>query len=78
MERAWGRWAARHGIPLETVLSFSRHPTIATMEHFLPRRDHTGELKEMDGYEETQLEGVVSVPGHTNCACAPETTRGRS
>jgi sugar-phosphatase len=66
VERAWGRWAARHGIPLETVLSFSHgRPTIATMEHFLPARDHTGELQEMDGYEETQLEGILAVPGAT-------------
>jgi sugar-phosphatase len=64
VERAWGRWAARHGIPLETVLSFSHgRPTIATMEYFLPARDHTGELEEMDRYEETQLDGILAVPG---------------
>jgi len=64
VERAWGRWAARHGIPLETVLSFSHgRPTIATMEHFLPTRDHSEELEEMDRYEETQLEGILPVPG---------------
>src|SRR3954454_21528916 len=60
VERAWGRWAARHGIPLETVLAFSHgRPTIVTMEHFFPRRDHTEELEEMDRYEERQLEGIV-------------------
>ena len=64
VERAWGRWAARHGIPLEVLLSFSHgRPTIATMEHFLPARDHTEELEEMDRYEETQLEGILAVPG---------------
>jgi len=64
VERAWGRWAARHGIPLETVLSFSHgRPTIATLEHFLPERDHTGELEAMDRYEETQLDGILAVPG---------------
>jgi len=46
------------------VLSFSHgRPTIATMEHFLPARDHTEELEEMDRYEETQLEGILAVPG---------------
>ena len=66
VERCWGRWAARHGIPLETVLSFSHgRPTIATLEHFLPARDHTEELREMDRYEETQLEGILAVPGAT-------------
>ncbi len=64
VERAWGRWAARHGIPLEKVLSFSHgRPTVATMEHFFPARDHTGELEEMDRFEEAQLEGILAVPG---------------
>lgn len=64
VEGAWGRWAARHSIPLEAVLSFSHgRPTRATLEHFLPSRDHTRELEEMDRYEETQLEGIVAVPG---------------
>jgi len=63
VERAWGLWAARHGIPIETVLAFSHgRPTIATMEHFLPARDHTPELEIMDRYEETELEGILAVP----------------
>jgi mannitol-1-/sugar-/sorbitol-6-phosphatase len=62
--RAWGWWAARHGIPLEAVLSFAHgRPTIAAMEHFLPARDHAEELEEMERYEETQLEGILAVPG---------------
>ena len=64
VERAWGWWAKRHDIPLETVLSFSHgRPTVATMEHFLPGRDHAHELDEMDRHEETDLEGIVAVPG---------------
>lgn len=64
VERAWGWWAKRHDISLEAVLSFSHgRPTIATMEHFLPGRDHAQELNEMDRYEETELEGIVAVPG---------------
>ncbi len=64
VELSWSRWAARHGIPLEAVLSFSHgRPTIATMEHFLPARDHTEELEEMERYEETQMEDVLAVPG---------------
>ena len=64
VERAWGRWASRNGIPLETVLSFSHgRPTIATMEHFLPGHDHTEQLEEMDRHEETDLEGIRAVPG---------------
>lgn len=66
VELAWGWWAARHRIPLETVLSFSHgRPTIATMEHFLPARDHAEELEEMARYEETQIEGILAVPGAT-------------
>jgi sugar-phosphatase len=64
VELCWGRWAARHELPLQAVLSFAHgRPTIATMEHFFPARDHTEELKEMDQYEERQLEGIVAVPG---------------
>ena len=64
VEGACGWWAKRHDIPLEAVLSFSHgRPTIATMEHFLPGRDHAQELDEMGLYEETELEGIVAVPG---------------
>jgi mannitol-1-/sugar-/sorbitol-6-phosphatase len=35
------------------------------MEHFLPAREHTKELEEMDRYEGTQLEGILAVPGAT-------------
>ena len=64
VERAWGSWAKRHDIPLEAVLSFSHgRPTIATMEHFLPGQDHAPELYEMNRYEETELEGILPVPG---------------
>jgi len=66
VELAWRRWAARHGIPLEAVLSFAHgRPTIATLEHFFPARDHTEEVEEMERYEETQLEGILAVPGAT-------------
>jgi mannitol-1-/sugar-/sorbitol-6-phosphatase len=71
VELAWGWWAERHDIPLEAVLSFSHgRPTIATMEHFLPTRDHTEELEEMERYEETQLEGILAVPGATQVVYA--------
>jgi mannitol-1-/sugar-/sorbitol-6-phosphatase len=64
VERAWGRWAQRHGIPLEAVLAFSHgRPAIATMDRFLPGHDHAAELLEMGRYEETELEGVLAVPG---------------
>jgi sugar-phosphatase len=64
VERAWSSWAARHGIPLEAVLQFSHgRPTIDTLEHFLPGRDHYDELKGLEHFEETQLEGILPVPG---------------
>lgn len=64
VELAWTRWAARHNIPLEAVLSFSHgRPSIATVTHFLPDRDHTADLKEMALHEETQVEGILAVPG---------------
>jgi sugar-phosphatase len=64
VELAWGGWAVRHNIPLEDVLSFSHgRPTIATLEHFLPGRDHSEELEELSHFEETQTEGILSVPG---------------
>jgi sugar-phosphatase len=67
VERAWGSWAARHNISLEDVLSFSHgRPTIATLEHFLPGRDHSEELMELAHFEETQTEGILAVPGAAN------------
>jgi mannitol-1-/sugar-/sorbitol-6-phosphatase len=64
VELAWGGWAVRHNIPLEEVLSFSHgRPTIATLEHFLPGRDHSEELEELARFEDTQTEGILAVPG---------------
>lgn len=64
VEDAWRRWAKRHSVPLQTVLAFSHGcPAVATMDHFLPGRDHTEELDEMARYEETQFEGILAVPG---------------
>jgi sugar-phosphatase len=64
VERAWSRWATRHDIPLDVVLSFSHgRPSIATMEHFFPGRDHALEQEEMARFEETEFEGIVAVPG---------------
>lgn len=64
IERAWKLWAARHGLPLDAVLSFSHgRPGIVTMEHFLPGRDHADELDEMGRQEEAQTEGILAMPG---------------
>lgn len=64
VELAWGWWAARHTISLQEVLSFSHgRPTIATLEHFLPGRDHSEELAELSHFEETRTEGILAVPG---------------
>ena len=67
VERAWGWWAQRHGIPLVDVLKFSHgRPTAATMQHFLPDIDHSAELDEMKAWEEEAREGIVAVPGAIN------------
>lgn len=64
VELGWSRWAARHELPPEAVLSFAHgRPTVATMKHFLPAQDHAEELEKMNRFEETQLEGVLAVPG---------------
>ena len=61
---AWEGWAVRHSIPFEDVLSFSHgRPTIATLEHFLPGRDHCEDLKELSRFEETETEAIRAVPG---------------
>src|SRR3954467_15822145 len=66
VERAWGRWAARHGIPLQRRLSFSHgRPTVDTMQHFLPARDHTEEVDGIPRDEEPQFEGILVVPRAT-------------
>lgn len=64
VERAWSWWARRHGFSLDEVLRFSHgRPTVATLEHFLPGRDHTAELDEMSRFEEGELDGIAVVPG---------------
>ena len=74
VERIWASWAARHNIPLGEVLSFSHgRPTIATLEHFLPGRDHSKELEELGGLEETQTEGILAIPGAADVVHALQT-----
>jgi mannitol-1-/sugar-/sorbitol-6-phosphatase len=64
VERTWRWWAARHNLSLEEVLLFSHgRPGIATLEQFLPGRDHAKELAELEHSEETQTEGILAVPG---------------
>jgi mannitol-1-/sugar-/sorbitol-6-phosphatase len=64
VEEGWRRWATRHNLPLEEVLTFSHgRPTQDTMEHFLPRVDVSQEAEETRRYEETEMDGVCPVPG---------------
>jgi len=64
VERCWQHWAWRYRIPLEEVLKFSHgRPTLATMEHFRPGRDHTADAAEMLHTELTDMEDVVAVAG---------------
>jgi mannitol-1-/sugar-/sorbitol-6-phosphatase len=64
VERGWKMWGDRHDVPLEEILTFSHgRPGRATMEHFLPGRDHTADLKDLVLHEETHLEGIFAVPG---------------
>lgn len=77
VELAWSLWARRHNLSLQDVLSFSNgRPTIATLEHFLPGRDHSEELGELARFEETQTEGVVAVPGAANFLQALQKQKG--
>ena len=49
VEAAWGWWAKRHDIPLETVLSvLPWAPNRRDHEEFLPGQDHTAEMEEME------------------------------
>ena len=64
VESTWRWWSVRHNIPLAEVLSFSHgRPTIATLEHFLPGRDHSAEVEELSRCEETETDGILAVPG---------------
>ena len=64
VEAAWASWAARHHLVIKDVLSFSHgRPTIATLERFLPGRDHSEELTELGHFEETHTTGIVAIPG---------------
>jgi sugar-phosphatase len=74
VEAAWRSWAARHSLHLSDVLSFSHgRPTISTLEHFLPGRDHSQELEELAIFEETQTEGILAVPGAAETVHALQT-----
>ena len=73
VERAWTWWAKRHSLPLEDVLHFSHgRPSISTLEHFLPGRDHTAEVDELAEFEETEIEGILAVPGALEVVTALE------
>lgn len=64
VERAWKWWAERYGLNLEELLQFSHgRPTVATMEHYFPGRDHAADLAEMLIFEETEIEGLRAIPG---------------
>ena len=66
VERGWAKWAARHGLDLESILKFSHgRPGSATMEHFRPGHDHTTDVAELAIHEETNTEGVIAIPGAT-------------
>jgi sugar-phosphatase len=60
----WKWWAAKHNIPLQSILAFSHgRPGSATMEHFLPGYDHTNDLAELTQHEETNLDGIAAIAG---------------
>lgn len=66
VERGWAIWAARHGLHLESILEFSHgRPGSATMEHFRPGQDHATDIAELAVHEETNVEGVIAIPGAT-------------
>ena len=66
----------RHNIPHEDVLSFSHgRPTIATLEPFLPGRDHSKELEELSRFEETQTEETSGAGSRRSFVCASEKNR---
>ena len=76
VELAWGSWAARHSIPLKDVLDFSHgRPTIATLECFLPGRDHSEDLEELAQFEETETAGILAVPGAAEVLRALQTRK---
>jgi len=66
VERAWGNWAARHNLSLPHILAFSHgRPTLSTLEHFRPGKDHSSDLEELARFEETETAGILAVPGAT-------------
>lgn len=76
VERAWGWWAKRHHIPMPELLKYSHgRPTLDTMEHFLPGRDHSVEAVEMLDYEETQVDGIIPVRGAVDAMSAAKQGR---
>jgi hypothetical protein len=50
-------------------------PTIATLEPFLPGRDHSKELEELSRFEETQTEETSGAGSRRSFVCASEKNR---
>ena len=64
VERAWQAWATKHQLRVADILRFSHgRPSNATMEHFLPGRDHSSDIAEMSRFEETEMTGIKAVAG---------------
>ncbi|MEZ2345527.1 HAD-IA family hydrolase [Terriglobus sp. RCC_193] len=64
VEQGWAKWASRYGLQLDSILRFSHgRPASATMEHFLPGQDHAADIAELVVHEETNLQGVIAIPG---------------
>ncbi len=67
VERAWTRWAERHGIDSQEVLDFIHgKQAITSLRHFMPNATEAElqhEFKLLEQTESQDTEGVIALPG---------------
>jgi mannitol-1-/sugar-/sorbitol-6-phosphatase len=64
VERAWERWAARHGIdPVAVLAEAHGRRTIDTIRAIAPLLDVEAEARLLEGAEAVDFDGVTTLPG---------------
>jgi sugar-phosphatase len=64
VERTWAKWAARHGLDLDAVLTAAHgRPTVETVRLLTPHVDAAAEADWLERTESGDPEGVVAIPG---------------
>jgi sugar-phosphatase len=73
VERAWSRWAERHGLNIEQVTTFAHgRPTTDVVRAFLPEADAVAEAAALLAVEELDPTPIRSIPGALDAVLAAD------